>query len=606
MKRKEDLLKYLWECQHEKGFISNSDVRKLSEELRISMVELEGVISFYHFFHREPTGKYTIYLNTNIIAEHRGLQAVREAFESATGAKTGSLDPSGTFGLYETSCIGLNDQEPSALINFRPFVNLTPEKVHRIIDSIKAGTRLAEIEDRITNAIQYTPGEKTVLFRPYEMGSAIRHLHDQIPDYDLGLAPGEKKDIFKLYEMGKALQNILDQVPEYILYQIKNSGLSGRGGAFFPTGLKWEFARRANGGGPKYVICNADEGEPGTFKDRVLMATMPGLMIEGMIIGAYVIGASKGLIYLRAEYQYLFDQLETTLDEFREANMLGKDILGVPGFDFDIELKLGAGAYVCGEETALIESLEGKRGIPRTKVYFPVERGYLNRPTIVNNVETFCAVSRILELGSDTYRKLGTERSRGTKLISVSGDCGKPGIYEIEFGMKICDLLELCEAKNTKCIQVSGPSGVLISDKEFDRRICKEDLMCGGSFMIFDQSRCVFDIIRNFAHFFVEESCGICTPCRAGNYLVGKRLQKIAEGDALPREVEELREWSKIIVDASRCGLGKTSTNSILDAMDKFPEVFDKRLSREELIKEFDLEKSIHDYVDFAMQFQEK
>jgi [NiFe] hydrogenase diaphorase moiety large subunit len=604
MKRKEDLLKYLWEYQNEKGFISNSDVRKLSQELKISMVELEGVISFYHFFHREPTGKYTIYLNTNIIAEHKGLKEVKEAFEQATGAKMGSLDPSGTFGLFETSCIGLNDQDPSALINFRPFVNLTPEKVNRIIEQIKSGTRLNEIEDSITNTVRYTPGDNTVLFRPYEMGSAIKHLYDQVPDYDLDMSPGEKKDLFKLYEMGKALQKILDQVPEYILYQLKNSGLSGRGGAFFPTGLKWEFARRANGG-DKYVICNADEGEPGTFKDRVLLSKLPGLMIEGMIIGAYVVGASKGFIYLRAEYQYMVDELEATLEEFREAKMLGKDILGMPGFDFDIELKLGAGAYVCGEETALIESLEGKRGIPRTKVYFPVERGYHNRPTIVNNVETFCAVSRILEIGSDTYRSLGTERSRGTKLISISGDCEKPGIYEIEFGMKISELLELCGAKDTKCIQVSGPSGVLISDKEFERRICKEDLMCGGSFMIFNQSRCVFDIVRNFSNFFKEESCGICTPCRAGNYLLGKRLQKIADGDALAGEVEELREWSKIIVDASRCGLGKTSTNCILDAMDKFPEVFDKRLAGEELIKEFDLEKSIHDYVDFAMQFQD-
>jgi [NiFe] hydrogenase diaphorase moiety large subunit len=405
--------------------------------------------------------------------------------------------------------------------------------------------------------------------------------------------------------MGRALQQILDQVPEYLLFQIKSSGLSGRGGAFFPTGLKWEFARRADGDA-KYVICNADEGEPGTFKDRVLLSKMPGLVLEGMIIGAYVIGAKKGYIYLRAEYKYLVDKLEDTLEAFREANLLGKDILGMPGFDFDIELKMGAGAYVCGEETALIESMEGKRGIPRTKVYFPVEKGYKNKPTIVNNVETFAAVSRILELGPDFYKSLGTERSKGTKLISVSGDCDKPGIYEIEFGMKISELLDLCGAKNTLFIQVSGPSGVLISDKEFDRRICKEDLMCGGSFMIFNDTRCVFDIVRNFINFFIEESCGICTPCRAGNYLVGKRLQKISKGEAIPEEVEELRDWSKIIVESSRCGLGKTSTNCILDAMNKFPEVFEKRMDQEELIKEFDIEKSINDYVDFAMQFQEK
>jgi [NiFe] hydrogenase diaphorase moiety large subunit len=605
MKRKEDLIMYLWECQEEKGFISNSDVRKLSEDLGISMVEVEGVISFYHFFHKEPTGKFTIYVNNNAIAEIRGFKEVLMAFEEATGATVGTVDPSGTFGLFETSCIGLNDQEPAALINFHPFVNLTPKKVHDLISKIRSGIHLDELYDKISNEVRYTPGNKTVLFRPYEMGNAIKHIYDQVPDYDLDISPGEKKDIFKLYEMGKALQQILDQVPEYILYQIKNSGLSGRGGAFFPTGLKWEFARRADGS-PKYVICNADEGEPGTFKDRVLLSKMPGLVIEGMIIGAYVIGARKGYIYLRAEYTYLVELLENTLEEFRAANLLGKDILGMAGFDFDIELKMGAGAYVCGEETALIESMEGKRGIPRTKVYFPVEKGYKNKPTIVNNVETFCAVSRILELGSDFYRNLGTERSRGTKLISVSGDCKKPGLYEIEFGMKISELLDLCGAENTMFIQVSGPSGVLISEKEFERRICKEDLMCGGSFMIFDQTRCVFDVIQNFSNFFRDESCGICTPCRAGNYLVGKRLQKIANGEARPEEIEELREWSKIIVESSRCGLGKTSTNCILDAMNKFPEVFEKRMVDEALIKEFDIDKSINDYVDFAMQFQEK
>jgi [NiFe] hydrogenase diaphorase moiety large subunit len=605
MKRKEDLLKYLWECQEEKGFISNSDIRKLSEELKISMVELEGVVSFYHFFHREPTGKFTIYLNTNIIAEIKGLDEVKTAFEEATGTKIGGVDPSGTFGLFETSCIGLNDQEPSALINFYPFVNLTAEKVYRLIEQIKSGTKLEELQDTISNTIQYTPGDKTILFRPYEMGQAIKHIHDQLPEYDLDISPGEKKDIFKLYEMGKALQQILDQVPEYILHQIKQSGLSGRGGAFFPTGLKWEFARRAEGE-QKYIICNADEGEPGTFKDRVLMSKMPGLMIEGMIISAYVVGASKGFIYLRAEYQYLIEKLESTLESFREARMLGENIMDMPGFNFDIELKIGAGAYVCGEETALIESLEGKRGIPRTKVYFPVEKGYLNKPTVVNNVETFCAVSRIIELGAQKYRSLGTDRSHGTKLISVSGDCEKPGIYEIEFGMKISELLDLCGAKDTKCVQVSGPSGVMISEKEFDRRICKEDLMCGGSFMIFNQDRCIFDVVANFSKFFIDESCGICTPCRAGNYLVGERLKKINNKEAIGEEVEELREWSKIIMESSRCGLGKTCTNVILDAMDKFPEIFERRLVQNELIKEFDIEKSINDYEDFAMQFQEK
>lgn len=601
MKRKEDLLKFLWEFQMEKGYISNSDIRKLSGELKISMVELEGVVSFYHFFHREPTGKFTIYLNTNIIAEFNGFQGVKEAFETATGAKINTVDPSGTFGFYETSCIGMNDHEPSALINLRPFINLTPERVLSIIEQLRSGAKVDEICDEVVNSIRYTPGDKTVLFRPYEMGSALKHINDQVHDYDLDIRPGEKTGIFKLYEMGKALQNLIDQVPEYILYQIKSSGLSGRGGAFFPTGLKWEFARRAYGD-EKYVVCNADEGEPGTFKDRALLSEMPGLMIEGMIIGAFVIGASKGFIYLRAEYFYLKDKIENTLNIFRNAGMLGENILKMPGFNFDIEIKMGAGAYVCGEETALIESMEGNRGVPRTKVFFPVEKGFKNKPTIINNVETFCAVGRIVELGADFFKGIGTEKSRGTKMISISGDCERPGIYEIEFGISIRELLKLSGGRDTRFIQISGPSGVLVTENEFDRRICKEDLMCGGSFMIFDKTRDIFKVIQNFAKFFREESCGICTPCRAGNFLVGKRLDKIIAGEATSAEIEELKNWSKIIIDASRCGLGKTSTNSILDAMEKFKSEFNEKAIPLEFEKEFDLQESINGYIDFALQ----
>jgi len=569
MKRKEDLLKYLWEFQHEKGFISNSEIRKLSEELKISMVEVEGVISFYHFFHRQPTGKYTIYLNNSIVSEIKGFHKVKIAFEKATGTRFGNVDPSGTFGLFETSCIGLNDQEPAALINFRPFVNLTPEKVESLIDQIKKGVDLDELMDEVEDNVIYTPGEKAVLFRPYEMG--------------------------------KSLKKLIGEEPEYTLHQIKQSAISGRGGAFFPTGLKWEFAKRSERK-MKYVVCNADEGEPGTFKDRVLLNQQPGLLLEGMIIGAFTIGASWGYIYLRAEYLYMKEKIENTIQAFRDAGYLGNNILGMEGFNFDIEIKMGAGAYVCGEETALIESMEGKRGIPRTKVYFPVEKGYMNKPTIVNNVETFSSVSRIIELGADFYSSLGTPKSTGTKLISVSGDCEKPGIYEIEFGMKISELLEMCGADDPKFVQVSGPSGTLISEKEFDRHISREDLICGGSFMIFNKSRNLFEILYNFAQFFRDESCGVCTPCRAGNYLVGKRLDKIIEGEAIREEVDEIKKWSQIIIDSSRCGLGKTSTNCIIDAINKFPEEFDSKIVPLELMKEFDLNESINDYVDFALQ----
>ena len=321
---------------------------------------------------------------------------------------------------------------------------------------------------------------------------------------------------------------------------------------------------------------------------------MPGLVLEGMIAGGYAIGATKGIIYLRAEYRFLKKKIQDTIDNFYQIGLLGENILG-KNFDFDISIMSGAGAYVCGEETSLIESLEGKRGGPRTKVYFPVEKGYMEKPTIVNNVETFCSAARIIEFGSEVFSTKGTPKTKGTKLLSISGHCNKPGIYEIEWGMTIKEMLNLCEAKDANYIQFSGPSGTVLTKKDFNRTISGEDLICGGSVMIFNSKVNVFDILTNFSNFFIAESCGLCTPCRAGNYLIGKRLERIKNGEATFEEIEEIKSWAKVLRDTSRCGLGKTSTNFIVDAIDKFPEIFKKVGLKD---KEFNLSAALNDYYD--------
>ncbi len=558
------LLNYLWDFQKEKGYISDSDIRALSKELGISRIEIEGVISFYHFFKRKPVGKYTIYLNNSMISEIKGFRKIKKALEKETGAVFGGTDPTGTFSLFETSCIGLSDQEPAALINFRPFTGLTPEKIKKIISHLKSGGNIDKIKDEVKDFVRYKN----------DKGEPV---------------------IFGEYKEGEAVLNTVKKRPDEIIAEIKESGLSGRGGAFFPTGLKWEFAKR-NGSLQKYIICNADEGEPGTFKDRVLLNQIPGLVLEGMITAGYAIGATKGIIYLRAEYFFLKEKIKQTINRFYEIGLLGQNILG-KNFDFDIEVMSGAGAYVCGEETSLIESLEGKRGGPRTKVYFPVEKGYLEKPTVVNNVETFSAVARIMEKGSDFFGKKGTDKTKGTKLLSISGDCKKPGIYEIEWGITVKEMLDLCEASDVNYIQFSGPSGTVLTEKDFNRKICGEDLICGGSIMIFNSKRDVFDILTNFSNFFIAESCGLCTPCRAGNYLIGKRLEKIKNGEATFEEIEELKSWAKVLRDTSRCGLGKTSTNFIVDTVNKFPELFKKKALKE---KEFNLEAALNDYYDYV------
>jgi [NiFe] hydrogenase diaphorase moiety large subunit len=561
------LMSVLWDIQRKKRCIEPEDITKISQVFDISKTELEGVISFYHFYHFKDVGKYTIYLNSSIVSEYSGRDEIRQAFEDAIGIGMGKVTSDKMFGLFDTPCIGLSDQEPACLINFKPFTHLNRQKVFDIINQIKLGKNPSEICDIPKSKIQYTPTpDRTVFFKPYTLFTALKKL-EEYP-------------------------------PEQIIDMVKQSKLAGRGGAFFPTGLKWQFCRQYESD-IKYIVCNADEGEPGTFKDRVLLQEHPELVIEGMIFAAYAVGASQGAIYLRAEYMYLKEGLENLLDKYRAQGYLGNNIPAMQPFDFDIYVHLGAGAYVCGEETALLNSMEGKRGEPGTKEYFPVQKGYKGKPTVVNNVETLATVPRIFEMGVESWLKLGTTKTPGTKLLSVSGDCPNKGIYEIEWGMKFSDFLKLTGVEKPKIVQFSGPSGDCLSispnesktlrssprksrdflaDNEYDRVISGEDITCGGSVMIFNETRDVLHIIKSFSDFFVAESCGICVPCRTGNFLLNKKLQKIINGHGEKKDLEDIKSWSNIIRTSSRCGLGQMSNNSLLQAIAKFPDVFDKAL----------------------------
>ncbi len=560
------LLDCLWNIQHQHGYIRDEDMRQCAQRLDISEVELEGVISFYTFFHRKPAGRYTIYLNNSIISELKGHERVKEAFERETGATFGTVDPTGQFGLFETPCIGLSDREPAALINFHPFTNLNTLKVRKIITELKKGRPVEELCDPIDEHIRYVPeGKRAIFFRHYLPGAALAKL------------PGRS--------------------PENVIEEINRSKLSGRGGAFFPTGLKWSLCRQQKAG-PKYIVANADEGEPGTFKDRALMNAMPGLVLEGMAVAAYAVGAEYGVLYLRAEYTWLQDKLEKEISHFRHMGLLGKDIMGIKGFDFDIRLQLGAGSYVVGEETAMLNSMEGKRGEARVKQYYPIERGFWGKPTVVNNVETLCAAARVIELGPDHFLSMGTPESPGTKVISVSGDCHLPGIYEIEWGMTVGELLKLCQADNPYFIQLSGPSGECISMEDKGQPLSRDGLACGGAFMIFNRQRDILDILINFADFFKEESCGVCTPCRAGNFIIRRKLEKIRTGMARQKDFDEIRQWGAIMQQASRCGLGKTATQSLVKALDTFPDYFEQKLGKG-VNESFDLEKATADYEKF-------
>jgi NADH-quinone oxidoreductase subunit F len=345
----------------------------------------------------------------------------------------------------------------------------------------------------------------------------------------------------------------------------------GRGGAAFPTGIKWEGAANAPSE-EKYVVCNADESEPGTFKDRLLLLDDPHRTIEGMCIAAYAIGAQKGYIYLRGEYPYIIPALENALNEARAAGYLGAH--------FEIEIRVGAGAYICGEETALFESIEGKRGFPRIKPPFPTTHGLFGKPTVINNVETLCNVPLILNLGAAEYRKIGTEKSPGPKLFCVSGDVARPGVYEVPFGVTLSELLSTdsiaesrTKTEDIQAILFGGAAGAFATAEHLDVKLTFEDLRAAGLplgsgvVMVFDHSRDLRQVLAGLAHFFAHESCGKCYPCQMGTQRQKEILERAALGKSLPGDAERLQDVGWTMTDASLCGLGQTAASAVLSAL---------------------------------------
>jgi len=384
--------------------------------------------------------------------------------------------------------------------------------------------------------------------------------------------------IFSDYKRGDAIKKIIKMSREDILFELKESKLKGRGGAGFPTSTKWMLTAASKSDG-KFLVCNADEGEPGTFKDRVLLIEYPELVFDGMVVGGYTIGAEHGILYLRGEYEYLLKSLQDYLVRMREDNLLGNNILGKAGFNFDISIFLGSGAYVCGEETALIESLEGHRGEPRNRPPYPISTGYLGKPTSVNNVETLCAVAHIVLKGGAWFSKVGTDKSTGSKLFSVSGDCAKPGVYELPWGTKVSELLELVGAEDTKAVQIGGASGVCIPKSQFNRTFAYEDVATGGSIMIFNESRNMLHVLKNFMEFFVDESCGQCTPCRIGNVKLLEGVEMIENGTYTFAHINKLKDLGKTMQVASKCGLGQSSPNPFISILENFnDEIFNSSI----------------------------
>jgi [NiFe] hydrogenase diaphorase moiety large subunit len=539
--------------QAEFGCVGGDTLDLIAAELGMQRVEVESLVSFYAFLSGTPKGKVIIRLCNDVIDELNGVERVAEVFRHELGIGMGETTADGKISLEYAPCIGMSDQAPAALVNETVVTNLDCDKARALARAIKE------------------KGAKAEIVRTLGDGN---NAHDLVRAMVMNNVRAKGPVIFDPFESGVALKKALAMTPAEVIRDVKTSRLRGRGGAGFPTGLKWDFTRQA-GGTARYVVCNADEGEPGTFKDRVVLTECPELLFEGMTVAGYAIGAETGILYLRGEYAYLLAFLESVLKARRHQGLLGRDVCGKQGFNFDIRIQMGAGAYVCGEETALLSSCEGLRGDPKNRPPFPAQKGYLGHPTAVNNVETFCCVARILDKGPGWFAQMGSKGSPGTKLLSVAGDCNRPGVYEVAFGLKLKDLLKLVGADNAAAVQVGGPSGQMVGKADFERTICYDDLATGGSIMVFGPGRNLLDVVRKFNEFFVEESCGYCTPCRVGNVLLKECLDRIAAGKGEPSDLDALEQIATTMKVCSRCGLGQTAGNPVLSTLKNFRSIYE-------------------------------
>jgi [NiFe] hydrogenase diaphorase moiety large subunit len=554
------LVQILHDVMEIEGYVAPPVVTELAQLLGVPRGQVEGVVGFYAFFSAEPRGRFRVLFSDNITDEMAGSRELRARMLDAFGLAPGEVSRDGLVSVDTTSCTGLCDQGPAMLVNGRAIGRLTPARIGAISSLIRGGSPVAQWPDNLFAIHSHVERRELLLATP--------------------LAPGEGLDA----ALSRGAASTLDE--------ITRSGLRGRGGAGFSTGAKW--AACAGSPGPqRYVVCNADEGEPGTFKDRELLAHHAELVIEGMTVAAFAVGASKGLLYLRAEYPFLVDPLLAVLAERRRAGLLGRDVRGARGFDFDVELHLGAGAYVCGEESALLESLEGKRGIPRNRPPYPVTHGYKQKPTIVNNVETLAAAALVARHGAELLLSAGTAQSSGTKILSVSGDVARPGVYEYPFGVRVEQVLHDAGATGTQAVQVGGPSGTLLAGHELQRRIAFEDVPSAGAFMVFDGTRDMLAVVENFTRFFAHETCGFCTPCRVGTTLNADMMKRVVSGKGSRRDLKDLARVSQVMRSTSHCGLGSTAGSPVLDALAKLRPAFDDRLRSLDVLPTFDLDAAL-------------
>ncbi len=578
------LLQVLIDVQHALHWIPEEAVSLIAAHLRVTRAQVRGMVGFYSFLSDTFLGDYVIYVSDNITDRMQGSVQFAGYLCRRLGVTLGQTRRDGRVSVHFTSCTGMCDQGPALLVNGLPVTRVTRDRLDRIVELVLSQRPLREWPAEFFEVTDNFRRSDVVFRRTFKPAEALaaamrRGGEDALPEIHVeeALDPAS----------GSSWRRGADET----LKELYRSDLRGRGGAGFKTAIKWETCRDIPAA-ERYVVCNADEGEPGTFKDRVLLSSHADMVFEGMAICAYVVGSSRGILYIRQEYWYLKAHLEAVLARRRATHLLGPNILGT-NFNFDITIHWGAGAYICGMETALIESVEGRRGKPRKRWPLPVVAGVDRRPTVVNNVETFAAAAMIALKGGAWFTGHGTQHSAGTKLFCVSGDCDRPGIYEYPFGVSVREVLRDCGGLDAQAVQVSGPSGTTITRPEFDRVFAYEDLSTVGTVMVFGPQRDMFDMVRCFTHFFRHESCGLCTPCRVGTSLLVGLVDKFAEGKGSPMDLADVQQISQVMKTTSHCGLGQTASNHLIDSLVKFRGDWDRRMMVTDFVPAFDLDASL-------------
>jgi NADH-quinone oxidoreductase subunit F len=568
--KRSGLIPMLMYAQDEFGYITDEIIHEIARRLDLRPVQVEETLEYYSMLHRKPIGKHHVQVCTNVACMLRGGTELLEHAKKRLEIGNRETTKDGMFSLEEVECIGACTGAPAMQVNYDFYENVTTRNFDRLIEELDKGQHPAPVP--ITSGALH---ERNKLETP-------------LISKRWGIQDSRKIDVALQLGAYQALDKALKQfTPEQLIDEVKKSNLRGRGGAGFSTGMKWSFVPK-NLPKPKYVICNADESEPGTCKDRPLMEMDPHQLIEGISIAGRAIDAHRGFIYIRGEYRYVLDIVETAIEEAYSRGYLGKNILG-SGFDFDLLIHTGAGAYECGEESALMESLEGKRGNPRIKPPFPAVVGLYGCPTIINNVETLSAVPAIILEGGEAYANRGTPKNGGTRLLCVSGHVNKPGIYEIPLGMNMKKFLEevaggVRGGKKLKAIIPGGSSCPLFKADEIDiamdyDTVAKAGSMLGsGGMVVIDEETCMVDMARRIMHFYAHESCGWCIPCREGTSWLQKTLDRFHAGYGRQEDIGLIGDLASNMLGRTFCPLGDAAAMPTISIVKKFRNEFEDHL----------------------------